>query len=77
MSPSHTCNYSRPAGREIDLLIGMQYAGYQPVRKESLGHLLLLKNQFGHIIAGSNPHDKEKHKCWLNMHLLYILMLVL
>ena len=43
--PSHPGKFNRPAGKEIDLLIGMQYAGYHPVRKQAVGHLLLLENQ--------------------------------
>ena len=44
----------RPNGAEIDMLIGMQYAAYHPVRVEAKGHLLLLENQFGCVIAGSH-----------------------
>ena len=50
---------SRPTGKEIDMLIGMQHAAYHPVRQEASGHLLLLQNQFGHVIAGSHPTLKE------------------
>ena len=58
--PSHPGKFNRPAGKEIDLLIGMQYAGYHPVRRQAVGHLLLLENQFGLIIAGSHPKVMEK-----------------
>ena len=44
----------RRSGKEIDVLIGMQYAGFHPVRQEANGHLLLLENQFGQVVAGSH-----------------------
>ena len=44
----------RPEG-EIDVLIGLEYAGFHPVRTNSNGHLLLLSNQFGKCIGGSYP----------------------
>ena len=50
----------RKSGKEIDVLIGMQYAAYHPVRKEANGHLLLLENQFGQVVAGSHPQLKER-----------------
>ena len=52
----------RPASGKIDILIGFQYAAYHPVCLESVGHLLLLKNRFGVIIAGSHPNMKERTK---------------
>ena len=52
----------RPNGAEIDILIGMQYAAYHPVRIEAKGHLLLLENQFGFVIAGSHPEIKKPAK---------------
>ena len=48
------------SGKEIDVLIGMQYAGYHPVRLEANGHLLLLQNQFGQVVPGSHPQLIEK-----------------
>ena len=50
----------RKSGKEIDVLIGMQYAAYHPVRKEANGHLLLFENQFGQVVAGFHPQLKEK-----------------
>ena len=50
----------RRSGKEIDVLIGMQYAGFHPVRQEANGHLLLLENQFGQVVAGSHPQLIEK-----------------
>ena len=44
----------RPRG-EIDVLMGLEYAGYHPVRQQANGHLLLLENQFGICIGGSHP----------------------
>ena len=46
-------------GDQIHLLIGMQYAGFHPVCVASVGHLLLLQNRFGYLIAGSHPTVKE------------------
>ena len=47
-----TSEISRANGEEIDLLVGMQYAAYHPVKIEEHGHLLLMKNLFGSLIAG-------------------------
>ena len=52
----------RPDGEEIEILIGMQYAAFHPVRRESSGHLLLLQNRFGYVIAGTHPSIKETTK---------------
>ena len=52
----------RPMKGSIDLLIGVQYAGYHPVRQASKGHLLLLKNRFGTTIQGSHPSVIEETK---------------
>ena len=49
----------RADGKEIDILVGLQYAGFHPICIETVGHLLLLQNRFGHIIAGSHPNVKE------------------
>ena len=48
-------NLSRPQKGEIDVLVGMQYASLHPVRTRHVGNLLLMKNQFGHVVAGSHP----------------------
>ena len=53
---------SRPCSGQIDLLIGLQYAGYHPRCIESVEHLLLMENRFGSIIAGSHPNMQEKTK---------------
>ena len=53
---------SRPNGGEIDLLLGVRYAGYHPVRCDARGHLLLLQNRFGCTIEGTHPNIKEKTK---------------
>ena len=42
---------SRPSG-EIDVLIGFEYAGYHPVREQSSGHLLVMRNRFGKCLGG-------------------------
>ena len=51
--------FQRPVG-EIDILIGFEYAGFHPTRKESNGHLLLLENKFGNCLGGSHPLLSEK-----------------
>ena len=51
---------SRPLSGSIDLLIGFQYAAYHPIVIESIDHLLLMKNRFGVIVAGSYPGFQEK-----------------
>ena len=48
----------RPEG-EMDVLIGFEYAGFHPVRQQSSGHLLVVKNWFGICIAGSHPTLRE------------------
>ena len=53
---------SRPAGVKIDILIGYQYAAYHPVPIEAVGHLLLMKNRFGVLIAGSHKDIQERTK---------------
>ena len=49
----------RPNEGQIDCLIGYQYAGFHPVRKQAAGHLLILENQFGYVVGGSHPKLKE------------------
>ena len=43
---------SRPNFGQIDCLIGIEYANYHPVKIDAKGHLLLLENLFGRIVAG-------------------------
>ena len=54
-----TSEISRPTEGEIDLLLGVRYAGYHPVRCDHRGHLLLLQNRFGKTFQGSHPQIKE------------------
>ena len=49
----------RPRAGTVELLIGFSYAAYHPVKVEGVGHLLLMKNRFGNIIAGSHPTLQE------------------
>ena len=58
----HHSEINRPTSGEIDLLIGMQYAAYHPVRMQAIGHLLLLQNRFGTTIGGSHPSINEATK---------------
>ena len=53
-------NLSRPISGSIDLLIGFRYAAYHPVSLEAIGHMLLMTNRFGVIVAGSHPELQEK-----------------
>ena len=52
----------RPASGMIDLLIGFSYAAFHPVKVEEVGHLLLMENRFGLVIAGTHPNVKETTK---------------
>ena len=53
---------SRPTNGTVDILIGYQYAAYHPVPIETIGHLLLMKNRFGILIADSHPDIQERTK---------------
>ena len=48
---------NRPIKGEVDVLIGLQQFTYHLVKIKEIGHLLLMKNQFGMVVAGS--HTKE------------------
>jgi len=48
----------RPTG-EVDTLIGFEYADVHPLKEQSSGHLLLLKNQFARFLGGTHPVLKE------------------
>ena len=50
---------NRPINGEIELLLGVRYAGFHPVRISSKDHLLLLRNRFGTAIEGTHPKIKE------------------
>ena len=56
--PAYSTQISFPLKGEIDILIGMQYAACQPVMIDSHEHLVLLKNRFGIIMAGSHSSSK-------------------
>ena len=45
---------TRPTG-EVDALIGYEYADFHPLKEQSSGHLLLLRNQFGRCVGGTHP----------------------
>ena len=49
----------RPEG-EVDVLVGFEYAGYHPVREQSVNNLLVLRNQFGVCMGGSHKLLQEK-----------------
>ena len=44
----------RPEG-EVDMLIGLEYAGFHPDKEKIYDHLVLFKNQFGTCLGGT--HD--------------------
>ena len=52
----------RPSNGCIDLLFGYQYAAYHPIPVEAVGHLLLMENRFGVIVAGSHSDIQENTK---------------
>ena len=37
----------RPISGQIDILVGIQYAAYHPIRSQAVGHLLLYEGRFG------------------------------
>ena len=49
----------RPEG-EVDVLVGFEYAGYHPVRQQSVNNLLILRNQFGMCMGGAHKLLKER-----------------
>ena len=49
----------RPGPGKVDLLFGFDCAAYHPVSIECVGHLLLMDNRFGYIIAGTHPSVNE------------------
>ena len=49
----------RPNEGQIDCLIGYEYAAFHPVRKQAVGHLLLLQNRFGTVIGGTHSQLVE------------------
>ena len=49
----------RPKAGSVGLLVGFSYAAFHPAKIEEVGHLLLMRNRFGDIIAGSHPTLKE------------------
>ena len=50
---------NRPGPGKVDLLFGFDCAAYHPVNIECVGHLLLMENRFGYLIAGTHPSVKE------------------
>ena len=50
----------RPTEGEVDCLLGMDVAGYHPIRVDAIGHLLFLKNEFGLVVGGPHPTILEK-----------------
>ena len=49
----------RPTSK-IDVLVGYEYAGFHPVREQSVGHWIILNNQFGKCLSGTHQMLKEK-----------------
>ena len=50
---------SRPDG-EIEMLIGMDYAGFHPEKEQACEHLVLMKNKFGRCLSGTHSSTTEK-----------------
>ena len=62
---------NRPNSGEIDILIGLQQFAYHPVKIRENGHLSLMKNRFGLVVAGSHPTVKRttlQESCSLVRH---------
>ena len=57
--PTYSSNIQSPLKEEIKLLIGMQYAAFQPQRVSLHGNLVLLSNPFGMIVAGSVDSNEQ------------------
>ena len=51
----------RPSG-EIDVLVGLDYLGFHPVREQASDHLLVMKNRFGMCLSGSHHLLSENTK---------------
>ena len=51
--PAFSSQIKIPPKGSVDILIGMQYAGFQPKEIVSHGHLVLYNNRFGMVVAGS------------------------
>ena len=49
----------RPTSGEIEILIGMQYAAYHPIRIQAVGHLVEYNGKFGSVIGGTHPGITE------------------
>ena len=52
----------RPTSGQVDFLLGMDVAGYHPIRCKAVGHLILYKSQFGPLLGGSHQSIQEKTK---------------
>ena len=49
----------RPSGK-VDILIGMEYAAWHPVKEQSYEHLVIYKNAFGRCLGGHHSSIVEK-----------------
>jgi len=49
----------RPEG-EVDVLIGLEYAGFHPDKEKSVDHLVLFANRFGACLGGTHPKLTER-----------------
>lgn len=56
---------------EIDVLIGFNYASLHPVKQKSFGNLLLMKNRFGHCLAGSHDLSGESKSMMIHKVVLH------
>ena len=51
----------RPVG-EVDVLIGLEYAGFHPEKQLAIDHLVLFSNRFGTCLGGTHHQLTEKTK---------------
>ena len=58
LAESEVC---RPIG-EIDVLIGLDYAAFQPQIKDAVDHLVVVENDFGKCLSGKHPLLRETTK---------------
>ena len=55
----HPEDIRRPEG-EVDVLIGLQYAGFHPDKQKAINHLVLFANRFGACLGGTHHQLTEK-----------------
>ena len=56
---------------EINVLVGFNYASLHPVREQSIGNLMLMKNKFGKCLAGSHISLKNNSSLIVHSAIVY------